>query len=183
MIHTPTICGRAGMAQGRRHQRRAPRPRLDEALYLDVMRRRTDRGQAARSLCFTRCNTCWQQSRDNSSASAPGRAQAYPSRSKDGDIVDFSTFGRARVGVTLFASLVQDYLRLKRLVPRYAAGRMIARRRRRARRGQHLRASRRLKHDVGTSGGSSITTPELDPWFPIGCSPIDALCEMFGWRS
>src|SRR5947207_5431115 len=59
---------------------------------------------------------------------ALGGAQAYPSRSKDGDIVDFSTGSVGLgVGVTLFASLVQDYLRLKRLVPADTPpGRMIA---------------------------------------------------------
>src|SRR5256714_15168342 len=59
---------------------------------------------------------------------ALGGAQAYPSRSKDGDIVDFSTGSVGLgVGVTLFASLVQDYLRLKRLVPGDTPpGRMIA---------------------------------------------------------
>ena len=44
---------------------------------------------------------------------ALGGAQAYPSRSKDGDIVDFSTGSVGLgVGMTLFASLAQDYLRL-----------------------------------------------------------------------
>src|ERR1700681_4841321 len=48
-----------------------------------------------------------------------GGAQAYPSRSKDGDhIVDFSTGSVGLgVGVTLFASLVQDYVRLHGLGP------------------------------------------------------------------
>jgi len=57
-----------------------------------------------------------------------GGAQSYPSRTKDGDDIDFST-GSVGLGVaiTLFASLVQDYLRLKRLVPDdQPAGRMIA---------------------------------------------------------
>ena len=59
---------------------------------------------------------------------ALGGAQSYPSRTKDGDDVDFST-GSVGLGVaiTLFASLVQDYLRLKRLVPDDTpASRMIA---------------------------------------------------------
>jgi len=49
---------------------------------------------------------------------ALGGAQAYPSRTKDGDIVD-SLPGSVGLGVgmTLFASLVQDYLRLHRLLP------------------------------------------------------------------
>jgi pyruvate dehydrogenase E1 component len=57
-----------------------------------------------------------------------GGAQSYPSRTKDSDDVDFST-GSVGLGVaiTIFASMVQDYLRLKTLVPADApAGRMIA---------------------------------------------------------
>ncbi|MGD9764586.1 MAG: 1-deoxy-D-xylulose-5-phosphate synthase N-terminal domain-containing protein [Candidatus Binatia bacterium] len=57
-----------------------------------------------------------------------GGAQSYPSRTKDHDDVDFST-GSVGLGVavTLFASLVQDYLRTKRLVPDgEAPGRMVA---------------------------------------------------------
>ena len=47
---------------------------------------------------------------------ALGGAQSYPSRTKDVDDVDFST-GSVGLGVamTLFASLVQDYVRLKNL--------------------------------------------------------------------
>jgi pyruvate dehydrogenase E1 component len=59
---------------------------------------------------------------------ALGGAQSYPSRTKDRDDVDFST-GSVGLGVamTLFAALVQDYLRLKQLVPAdRPAGRMIA---------------------------------------------------------
>ena len=75
-------------------------------------------------------------------------AQSYPSRTKDTDDVDFST-GSVGLGVaqTLFSSLVQDYVRahgwgLDR--PRRPHGR--AGRRRRARRGQHLRGdARRLE--------------------------------------
>ncbi len=69
------------------------------------------------------------QSRDKLEAfRAFGGSQSYPSRTKDCDDVDFST-GSVGLGVaiTLFASLVQDYLRLKRLVPAgEPAGRMIA---------------------------------------------------------
>src|ERR1700757_333765 len=45
-------------------------------------------------------------------------AQSYPSRTKDADDVDFST-GSVGLGVavTLFASIVQDYVRLKGLAP------------------------------------------------------------------
>jgi len=59
---------------------------------------------------------------------AMGGAQSYPSRTKDADDVDFST-GSVGLGVamTLFAALVQDYLRTKKLIPSDAApGRMVA---------------------------------------------------------
>ena len=57
-----------------------------------------------------------------------GGAQSYPSRTKDADDVDFST-GSVGLGVavTVFASLVQDYVRLKGLVgDDVAPGRMVA---------------------------------------------------------
>jgi pyruvate dehydrogenase E1 component len=57
-----------------------------------------------------------------------GGAQSYPSRTKDVDDVDFST-GSVGLGIamTSFAALVQDYLRLKQLVPTdVQPGRMIA---------------------------------------------------------
>jgi pyruvate dehydrogenase E1 component len=59
---------------------------------------------------------------------ALGGAQSYPSRTKDVDDVDFST-GSVGLGVamTSFASLVQDYVRLKRWAPEgLAEGRMVA---------------------------------------------------------
>jgi pyruvate dehydrogenase E1 component len=59
---------------------------------------------------------------------ALGGAQSYPSRTKDADDVDFST-GSVGLGVamTSFASLVQDYVRLKRWAPEgLPEGRMIA---------------------------------------------------------
>ncbi len=59
---------------------------------------------------------------------ALGGAQSYPSRTKDSDDVDFST-GSVGLGVaiTLFASLVQDFLRLKQLLSDdEPSGRMIA---------------------------------------------------------
>ena len=68
------------------------------------------------------------QSRENLERfRAFGGAQAYPSRTKDADDVDFST-GSVGLGVavTMFASLVQDYVHLHRLVPRERRpGRMI----------------------------------------------------------
>ena len=58
---------------------------------------------------------------------ALGGAQAYPSRTKDADDVDFST-GSVGLGVatTLFAALAQDYLLAKGLIAQSEAGRMIA---------------------------------------------------------
>jgi pyruvate dehydrogenase E1 component len=59
---------------------------------------------------------------------ALGGAQSYPSRTKDGEDVDFST-GSVGLGVavTSFAALVQDYVRLKGLSPEsLPAGRMVA---------------------------------------------------------
>src|SRR5690242_5244476 len=57
-----------------------------------------------------------------------GGAQSYPSRTKDADDVDFST-GSVGLGVamTLFSSIVQDYVRLKGLTPAdRPPGRMVA---------------------------------------------------------
>jgi pyruvate dehydrogenase E1 component len=59
---------------------------------------------------------------------ALGGAQSYPSRTKDADDVDFST-GSVGLGaaMTSFAALVQDYLRLKSLLPaERPPGRMVA---------------------------------------------------------
>ncbi len=70
-----------------------------------------------------------RQSRERLEAfRAFGGAQSYPSRTKDADDVDFST-GSVGLGVavTLFASLVQDYVRLHGLVDSDAGpGRMVA---------------------------------------------------------
>ncbi|MDQ2860182.1 MAG: transketolase [Pseudomonadota bacterium] len=56
-----------------------------------------------------------------------GGAQSYPSRTKDGDDVDFST-GSVGLGVamTAFASIAQDYLLAHGLLAPERAGRMIA---------------------------------------------------------
>ncbi|MFH1806495.1 MAG: transketolase [Pseudomonadota bacterium] len=57
-----------------------------------------------------------------------GGAQSYPSRTKDGDMVDFST-GSVGLGaaVTNFAALTQDYLRYKNMLPQdEMPGRMVA---------------------------------------------------------
>ncbi len=54
-------------------------------------------------------------------------AQSYPSRTKDGEMVDFST-GSVGLGVaqTLFASLVQDYVHAHGWAKDRAPGRMVA---------------------------------------------------------
>ena len=56
-----------------------------------------------------------------------GGVQSYPSRTKDIDDVDFST-GSVGLGVaqTLFASLVQDYVRARPFAEPTAEGRMVA---------------------------------------------------------
>lgn len=57
-----------------------------------------------------------------------GGAQSYPSRTKDADDVDISTGSVGLgVGMTLFASMVRDYVQLQRLSPEQEPpGRMIA---------------------------------------------------------
>src|SRR5258708_38456441 len=102
---------------------------LMTALYLDVMRPQ-DRVAVkphAAPLFHALQYLLGNQSRDKLERfRALGGAQAYPSRSKDGDIVDFSTGSVGLgVGMTLFAALVQDYLRLHRLTDT-PPGRMIA---------------------------------------------------------
>src|SRR5437870_11982067 len=117
-----------------------------------------------------------------------GGAQSYPSRTKDGETVDFSTGSVGLgVGMTLFASIAQDYLRLKRLVPTHdPPGRMIA-----------LAGDAELdegnifeallegwKHDVRNLwwvidyNRQSLDAVVSDRLF----GRIDALFEMFGWR-
>src|ERR1041384_2593181 len=101
------------------------------ALYLDVMRVQDGSGVKphAAPIFHALQYLLGQQSRDKLERfRAFGGAQAYPSRTKDGDIVDFSTGSVGLgVGMTLFASLVQDYLRLHRLLPPdMLPGRMIA---------------------------------------------------------
>ncbi len=118
-----------------------------------------------------------------------GGVQSYPSRTKDGaDIVDFSTGSVGLgVGITLFASLVQDYLRLHRMVATDSPpGRMIA-----------LAGDAELdegnifeallegwKHDVRNLwwiidyNRQSLDAVVSDRLF----GRIDALFEMFGWR-
>jgi pyruvate dehydrogenase E1 component len=117
-----------------------------------------------------------------------GGAQSYPSRSKDGDIVDFSTGSVGLgVGMTLFSAIAQDYLKLKGLVPCEAeVGRMIA-----------LAGDAELdegnifealfegwKHDVRNLwwvidyNRQSLDAVVSDRLF----GRIDAMFEMMGWR-
>jgi len=119
---------------------------------------------------------------------AYGGAQSYPSRTKDGDIVDFSTGSVGLgVGMTLFSAIVQDYLRLKELLPTgEPPGRMIA-----------LAGDAELdegnifeallegwKHDVRNLwwvidyNRQSLDAVVSDRLF----GRIDALFEMMGWR-
>jgi pyruvate dehydrogenase E1 component len=117
-----------------------------------------------------------------------GGAQSYPSRTKDGETVDFSTGSVGLgVGMTLFASMAQDYLRLKGLVPTDdPPGRMIA-----------LAGDAELdegnifeallegwKHDVRNLwwvidyNRQSLDAVVSDRLF----GRIDAMFEMMGWR-
>ena len=117
-----------------------------------------------------------------------GGAQSYPSRTKDGETVDFSTGSVGLgVGMTLFASMAQDYLRLKQLVPTDdPPGRMIA-----------LAGDAELdegnifeallegwKHDVRNLwwvidyNRQSLDAVVSDRLF----GRIDAMFEMMGWR-
>src|SRR5579862_3942864 len=119
---------------------------------------------------------------------ALGGTQSYPSRTKDIDDVDFST-GSVGLGVamTLFSSIVQDYVRLKDLAPAgRPTGRMVA-----------LVGDAELdegnifeallegwKHDVRNLwwvvdyNRQSLDAVVSDRLF----GRIDALFEMFGWR-
>src|SRR5579862_9696788 len=117
-----------------------------------------------------------------------GGAQSYPSRSKVGDIVDFSTGSVGLgVGMTLFSSIAQDYVRLKGLTDTaQPPGRMVA-----------LAGDAELdegnifeallegwKHDVRNLwwiidyNRQSLDAVVSDRLF----GRIDALFEMFGWR-
>jgi len=193
MIHNANHLrpSRDGLKVGGHQASSASVATLMTALYLDVMRPQ-DRVAVkphAAPLFHALQYLLGQQSRDKLERfRALGGAQAYPSRSKDGDIVDFSTGSVGLgVGVTLFASLVQDYLRLKRLVPADPPpGRMIA-----------LAGDAELdegnifeallegwKHDVRNLwwvvdyNRQSLDAVVSDRLF----GRIDALFEMFGWR-
>lgn len=134
MIHNANHLrpSRDGLKVGGHQASSASAATLMTALYLDVMRPQ-DRVAVkphAAPVFHALQYLLGHQSRDKLERfRAFGGAQAYPSRTKDGDhIVDFSTGSVGLgVGVTLFASLVQDYLRLHDMVPSdRPPGRMIA---------------------------------------------------------
>src|SRR6266849_5976220 len=123
MIHNANHLrpSRDGLKVGGHQASSASVATLMTALYLDIMRPQ-DRVAVkphAAPVFHALQYLLGMQSRDKLERfRAYGGAQAYPSRTKDGDIVDFSTGSVGLgVGMTLFASLVQDYLRLHRLIP------------------------------------------------------------------
>src|SRR5260221_3446368 len=123
MIHNANHLrpSRDGLKVGGHQASSASAATLMTALYLDVMRAQ-DRIAVkphAAPIFHALQYLLGAQSRDKLERfRAYGGAQSYPSRTKDGDIVDFST-GSVGLGVrmTLFAPLVQDYLRLHLLTP------------------------------------------------------------------
>src|SRR5580658_6210449 len=133
MIHNANHLrpSRDGLKVGGHQASSASVATLMTALYLDVMRPQ-DRVAVkphAAPIFHALQYLLGRQTRDKLERfRALGGAQAYPSRTKDGDIVDFSTGSVGLgVGVTLFASLVQDYVRLHGFAPKDApGGRMIA---------------------------------------------------------
>jgi pyruvate dehydrogenase E1 component len=193
MIHNANHlrASRDGLKVGGHQASSASVATLMTALYLDVMRPQ-DRVAVkphAAPVFHALQYLLGQQSREKLERfRAYGGAQSYPSRTKDGDIVDFSTGSVGLgVGMTLFASLVQDYLRLHRLTAADATpGRMIA-----------LAGDAELdegnifeallegwKHDVRNLwwvidyNRQSLDAVVSDRLF----GRIDALFEMFGWR-
>ncbi|UCH76244.1 MAG: transketolase [Rhodospirillales bacterium] len=101
------------------------------ALYLDIMRpqdRIAVKPHASPVLHAIQYLLGRQTRRKLEAFRALGGAQSYPSRTKDSTDVDFSTGSVGLgVGVTLFAALIRDYVRLHRLVDGAdAPGRMIA---------------------------------------------------------
>src|SRR5499427_8300484 len=193
MIHNANHLrpSRDGLKVGGHQASSASVATLMTALYLDVLRPQ-DRVAVkphAAPVFHALQYLLGHQSRDKLERfRALGGAQAYPSRSKDGDRVDFSTGSVGLgVGMTLFASLVQDYLRLHELVPSDGPpGRMIA-----------LAGDAELdegnifeallegwKHDVRNLwwvidyNRQSLDAVVSDRLF----GRIDAMFEMMGWR-
>ncbi len=191
MIHNANHLrpSRDGLKVGGHQASSASVATLMTALYLDVMRpqdRVAVKPHAAPVFHALQYLLGTQSREKLERFRAFGGAQAYPSRSKDGDLVDFSTGSVGLgVGMTLFASLVQDYLRLHRLTNQ-PPGRMIA-----------LAGDAELdegnifeallegwKHDVRNLwwvidyNRQSLDAVVSDRLF----GRIDALFEMFGWR-
>ncbi len=133
MIHNANHVrpARDGMKVGGHQSSCASAATLMTALYLDVLRP-ADRVAVkphASPVLHAIGYLLGKQTRDKLERfRAFGGAQAYPSRTKDTGEVDFSTGSVGLgVGVTLFASLVQDYVRLHDLAEaRTPAGRMVA---------------------------------------------------------
>jgi pyruvate dehydrogenase E1 component len=133
MIHNANHLrpSRDGLKVGGHQASSASVATLMTALYLDVLRPedRVAVKPHASPIFHSIQYLLGHQTRDNLERfRAYGGAQSYPSRTKDADDVDFST-GSVGLGVaiTAFASLVQDYVRLKGLAPSdLPAGRMIA---------------------------------------------------------
>ena len=133
MIHNANHVrpARDGMKVGGHQSSCASAATLMTALYLDVLRP-ADRVAVkphASPVLHAIQYLLGKQTRDKLERfRAFGGAQAYPSRTKDTGEVDFSTGSVGLgVGVTLFASLVQDYVRLHDLAAaRTPAGRMVA---------------------------------------------------------
>lgn len=191
MIHNANHLrpSRDGLKVGGHQASSASVATLMTALYLDVLRPQ-DRVAVkphAAPVFHALQYLLGRQSRDKLERfRALDGAQSYPSRTKDGDIVDFSTGSVGLgVGVTLFAALVQDYVRLHRLTDQ-PAGRMIA-----------LAGDAELdegnifeallegwKHDVRNLwwiidyNRQSLDAVVSDRLF----GRIDAMFEMFGWR-
>ncbi|HEX7970136.1 MAG TPA: 1-deoxy-D-xylulose-5-phosphate synthase N-terminal domain-containing protein [Stellaceae bacterium] len=133
MIHNANHLrpSRDGLKVGGHQASSASVATLMTALYLDVLRPQ-DRVAVkphASPVYHAIQYLLGRQSRDKLQRfRALGGAQSYPSRTKDGDDVDFST-GSVGLGVavTSFAALVQDYVHLKGLMPEtQLPGRMIA---------------------------------------------------------
>src|SRR6201985_3755901 len=123
MIHNANHLrpSRDGLKVGGHQASSASAATLMTALYLDVLRPQ-DRVAVkphAAPVFHALQYLIGNQTRDKLERfRAYGGAQSYPSRTKDGDMVDFSTGSVGLgVGMTLFASIAQDYLRLKRLTP------------------------------------------------------------------
>src|SRR5215471_495650 len=193
MIHNANYLrpNRDGLKVGRHQASSASVVTLMTALYFDVLRPQ-DRLAVkphASPVFHAIQYLLGHQTRDKLERfRAFGGAQSYFSRIKDGETVDFSIgsvgFG---VGMTLFASLAQDYFRLKRLVPTDdPPGRMIA-----------LAGDAELdegnifeallegwKHDVRNLwwiidyNRQSLDAVVSDRLF----GRIDAMFEMMGWR-